>query len=54
MLVHHFSPHTASLHQCRVSTTAPPPFLSGHLLYDFQAKMKEEETQLEEVDSYSP
>jgi len=35
----------------RVSTTTP--LLSGHLLYDFQVKMEEEETQLEEVDIYS-
>lgn len=35
----------------RGSTTTP---LSGRLLYDFQVKMKEEETQLEEVDIYSP
>lgn len=36
----------------RVSTTTP--LLSGHLLYDFQVKMEEEKTQLEEVDIYSP
>lgn len=56
VLVHHSSSSTASLHRWYsfhyyLHSTH---LLSGHLLCDFQEKMEEEETQLEEVAVFPP